>query len=315
MRQDRDDDVAGLGIQLLDVPVARVQDPRARVYIVDHLNPGTTIHRRVEVRNTSPDPQHVELYAGGAVVEGNAFTGLDKGHGANELSGWVSLEAASVDLPPGGKKPVQVTVAVPSAASRGERYAAVWAQITSAPVDGSNVAQIHRVGIRMYLDVGLGGEPPTDFKIDGLAVGPGPGEWPVVTARVHNTGERALDMTGTLSLSNESGSVRAGPFSVVTGVTILPGQSGQVGAPVTQSLPAGRWDVRLTLVSGTVQRTVDGRITLPVADTRAAKSLGPGWLALSLGAGAVLALVIVLFAWHLVRRRRGRSGGQPEPLS
>jgi hypothetical protein len=42
-----------IGVRLLDAPVTAGDDPRARVYIVDHLAPGTVIHRRIEVSNTT----------------------------------------------------------------------------------------------------------------------------------------------------------------------------------------------------------------------------------------------------------------------
>ena len=42
----------GIGLRLIDAPVPARNDPRARVYIVDHLAPGRVIHRRIEVSNT-----------------------------------------------------------------------------------------------------------------------------------------------------------------------------------------------------------------------------------------------------------------------
>jgi len=48
-----------IGIRLVDAPVTARDDPRARVYIVDHLNPGAVIHRRVEVSNTTASTAHV----------------------------------------------------------------------------------------------------------------------------------------------------------------------------------------------------------------------------------------------------------------
>ncbi len=41
----------GLGIRLVDVPVATADDPRALVYIIDHVAPGALIERRIEVSN------------------------------------------------------------------------------------------------------------------------------------------------------------------------------------------------------------------------------------------------------------------------
>lgn len=286
---------------MLDIPASRAQDPRAQVYIVDHLKPGTTINRRVEVLNSSGESQEIDFYSGAASVENNAFT-VPEGRTGNELSGWIRLKTATMVLDPGERRPVEVEIAVPKNASKGERYAAIWAQVTSAKERTGNVTQIHRVGIRVYLDVGPGGEPPTDFRIDGLAAEPGIGEFPVVTATVSNTGQRALDMTGTLSMSKAA--VRAGPFKVTNGVTILPGQSGQVRIEVNQALPAGTWDVQAKLVSGTVERTATGKISLPVAaPMTVATSAGPSWLVYAVGAIAVLVLV-TLGGWYLVRRQR-----------
>ncbi|KXK58130.1 hypothetical protein AWW66_31600 [Micromonospora rosaria] len=296
-------DREGIGIRLVDVPAARVDDPRARVYIIDHVKPGATINRRVEVHNGSAARQRIELYAGAATIEGTTFT-VPEGRDGNELSDWVSLETARLTLAPGERQPVEVDIEVPRTAAEGERYGAIWAQVSSAPEQGGNVTQVHRVGIRLYLDVGPGGEPPTDFRIDDVTAEPGPGEVPMVTARVTNTGGRALDMTGTLTLTKKS--IRAGPFPVTNGVTVPPGQSGRVQIEITQSLPDGVWDARLVLASGAVERTADGRITLPVASRAAMQTATPGWLVYSLGTLVALAAVVVFVAWSLARRRSRR---------
>ena len=183
----------------------------------------------------------------------------------------------------------------------------IWAQVTSAPTDGGNVAQIHRVGIRMYLDIGPGGEPPTDFRISGLTARQGAGNWPVVTAQVSNTGGRAVDMTGELALSLKS--VRAGPFKVSNGVTILPGQRGEVQVELAQELPAGQWDATLTLVSGVVERRAEGRITLPVGRPVPMANGTPGWLLLSVGTGIVLLVLVVVLVVSARRRRAGLVQG------
>ncbi|MFI6256956.1 hypothetical protein ACIBCL_12650 [Micromonospora zamorensis] len=301
-RQEPAEDAA-ISIRMLDIPASRVQDPRAQVYIVDHLKPGATINRRVEVQNTSGETQKIDFYSGAASVENNAFT-VPEGRTGNELSGWIRLKTSGIELDPGERRPVEVEIAVPRKASKGERYGAIWAQVTSAKERTGNITQIHRVGIRVYLDIGPGGEPPTDFRIDGLAAEPGPGEFPVITAKVTNTGERALDMTGTLSLTRAA--VQAGPFKVTNGVTILPGQSGQVQIEVNQALPAGTWDVHAKLASGIVERTATGKISLPVAAPMVvANSAGPNWLVYAVG-GIALLVLVTLASWYLVRRQRTR---------
>lgn len=52
-----------IGVRLLSVPVAALDDPRARLYIVDHLHPGTVIHRRIEVSNGTASTRHIVISA------------------------------------------------------------------------------------------------------------------------------------------------------------------------------------------------------------------------------------------------------------
>ncbi|MFI7609452.1 hypothetical protein ACIBTV_30665 [Micromonospora sp. NPDC049366] len=303
-------DDATIALRLMDIPAARVTDPRARIYLVDHVRPGATISRRVEVRNSSPERQAIKLYAGAASITENAFT-VPEGRAGNELSGWVSLEKTSLTLAPGARRAVTVDIEVPARASKGERYGVIWAEVASSPKQAGNVTQVHRVGVRMYLDVGPGGDPPTDFRIDGVVAEPGAGEFPVVTAQVVNTGARALDMTGSLTLAKEQ--VRAGPFKVTNGLTIPPGESGQVRVEVSQALPAGEWTVHLVLASGTVERTAEGRITLPVLTRATAlETDSPGWLVYSLSIAVALLALVAVTVWHLARRRsRVRAGARP----
>ncbi|WP_410812649.1 hypothetical protein [Micromonospora sp. 067-2] len=299
-RQATETDAGGIGLRLLDIPTERAEDPRAQVYIVDHVRPGATISRRVEVRNTSSEPQKIELYAGAASIEGTTFAVPD-GRKANELSGWTHLDQRFVELDPDDRQAVRVEIEVPPAASRGERYATIWAQVVSPPQHGGNVTQVHRVGVRMYLDIGPGGEPPTDFRIDDVTATRGAGGFPIVKARVVNTGERALDMTGALQLSK--GSVQAGPFRLTSGATLAPGGSGDVGIELDQALPAGVWDVRLTLASGPVEHTAEGRITLPVPGTVAMTVQQPRRLVYPLGTAAAVLVLLATAAWYLIRRR------------
>ena len=68
----------GISIRLMDIPEATQTDPRARSYIVDNLPPGSTIERRVEVQNTTPDRQSVAVYASAA--EDRKSTRLNSSH-------------------------------------------------------------------------------------------------------------------------------------------------------------------------------------------------------------------------------------------
>src|SRR3954454_19015182 len=95
-------DAGLIGIRLLEAPVNRDNDPRARIYIVDHLAQATTITRKIEVSNTTKQPQGVVLYAGGATLHDGAFVGA-LGRGENELTGWPSANPPQLTVPPGGR--------------------------------------------------------------------------------------------------------------------------------------------------------------------------------------------------------------------
>jgi hypothetical protein len=57
--------IEALGIRLMDVPTKARNDPRARLYIIDHLAPGAVIRRRVEITNTTASAANIALYATG----------------------------------------------------------------------------------------------------------------------------------------------------------------------------------------------------------------------------------------------------------
>nr|MBA2529383.1 peptidase [Euzebyales bacterium] len=154
----------GVRIRLLEAPVSRRNDPRARAYVVDHLQPGDEISRRIEVANLTGESVDVAMYAAGATVDGGGFRGLE-GREANELSEWTTVTPASVDLAPGEAAEATVEVAVPRKAFGGERYGVVWAELPGAQSQ-SGITIVNRVGIRMYLSVGGPKEPPSDFTVD-----------------------------------------------------------------------------------------------------------------------------------------------------
>ncbi|MCW2886773.1 MAG: hypothetical protein JWL58_3635 [Streptosporangiaceae bacterium] len=251
-----------LGIRLLDAPVIRKNDPRARTYVVDHLAPGTTIMRRLVVSNMSAIRKRIEMYPAAARIDHNRFVFMS-GRTPNELTTWISLDHSVVDLAPRGSAVVKTTIRLPKTAWRGEQYAVIWAQEGVEPTASHRLGAINRVGIRVYLDVGPGGEPPSDFQIESLTPSRDPAGSPQIVAQVRNTGGRALDMSGRLSLSEGPGGLKAGPFPASVGVTLAPGDAAPVKVLLDEHMPAGPWKVRLTLASGLVKRTVTATLTFP----------------------------------------------------
>ena len=299
--------LAALGIRLTEIPASEQNDPRARLYVIDHVAPGATITRRIEVSNTGDPLLPARLYSAGASISGGTFLGAP-GHTADSLSSWTSVAPGSIDVPGHSAVGASVTIAVPGDAAPGEHYAVIWAE-TGGPAAGvaGGVAVVNRVGIRIYLSVGPGGAPEAAFTIDSMTAERDSTGRPVVIASVHNSGGRALDMSGTLRLGGGPAGLSAGPFPAELGTTLAPGDTEPVTFTLDERLPAGPWDAVITLRSGEVEETATATISFPTAGVSpAVPAVGlldhTGWL---LAVLAVLVLVTLLIFWarHRARRR------------
>ncbi|GHS88470.1 hypothetical protein AGMMS50218_12400 [Actinomycetota bacterium] len=301
-------DPGSVGIRLLDIPAEAQDDPRARTYVVDELAPGTTVQRRVEVSNTTSAPLSVEVYASAAAIVDDSFTGAE-GRTQNELSSWTSLDQDVLEIPAGAAAQATVTIAVPADAPQGEQYAAVWAQASGA---AGQIAIVNRVGIRMY--VAVSGDNPTAaaFTVDSLTASRGADGAATVQAQVHNTGGRALDLSGTLVLVQVGGNVSAGPYPVDAGTTLAPGETAPVVVSVTDDVADGPWDATVDLASGLTLGSGTAQITFPAATgaappVTAAVVVDSGMPMILVAAiGVAILLVLALTILVLRRRRRGR---------
>jgi MYXO-CTERM domain-containing protein len=302
--------MGSIGMRLLDVPAATADDPRARLYVVDHLPPGKVISRRIEISNTTADTADVALYAAAATIVRGTFVGA-AGRTVDELSSWTSVRPGTLDIPAGGTVTATVRIAVPADAAPGERYGVAWAEVRSDPATGG-VSQVSRVGLRLYVSVGPGNAPAAQFTIDTLTAGRSADGRPTVSASVHNTGGRALDMTGSLRMLAGPGGLSAGPYPAVLGTTLAVGATEQVRILLDQTLPDGPWDARITLRSGLLTHAARASLVFPdvgVAEAVAVESGGrPGWLYPAVAGLVLLLLVVVLL---LRRRRRAAEAAAP----
>jgi hypothetical protein len=294
----------GIGIRLLEAPTDRKDDPRARSYIVDHLPPGTTITRKIEVSNGSSQPATVKVYSGGAELENGEFRPLDESE-STDLTEWTKVDPSELSLAAGQRAPATVTIAVPDDASPGERYGAVWAQVSSPPGAGG-VTQVNRVGVRIYLSIGPGGEPASDFSITSLTAKRDDDGTPVVTAEVRNNGGRALDLAGELKLTGGPGGLSGGPFSAELGTTLGVGKVAPVTIPLDKELPDGPWQAELTLKSGILERSASAEITFPkggASSTVAVNSDDSGSL-LPIAGVVVGVLLLGGLGFQVIRKKR-----------
>ncbi|MBG6219085.1 hypothetical protein IWX75_003576 [Arthrobacter sp. CAN_A6] len=304
---------SGIGLRLLDIPTAAQEDPRARSYIVDRLAPGTVIERRIQVQNDSDSIQSVRIYPGAAHIEAGSFIGEDD-PAVNELTSWTSVDQERLDVAPGGSADVTVTIDVPADAPEGEQYAAIWAEVRSTSSEGANnIIQASRVGIRMYLSVGPGNGKPADFSIDSLTSARDELDNPKVTALITNTGGRALDITGDLTLSEGPGGLSAGPFTAQQATTIAPGGTGTVAITLDPELPDGPWNAQVALKSGLVEHTAEANLTFPEAGqgqtVEPAESPGIPWI--PLGAAAAVLAMLAALVWRLRQRKIATTNHQP----
>lgn len=301
----------GLTIQLLDGPASLEKDPRAHAYVIDHVVPGATFVRHVAVYNDTGAAQHILIYPDAAAIDRGSFIPAP-GHSSSELTDWITVTPSSVDLQQGQRVTASVAFNVPKDASRGERYGVVFAELPAKPTEGVSLAS--RVGVRVYLDVGSGGAPPSDFAITTLTGARDPDGFPLVTASVKNTGGRALDMSGQLWLKNGPGGLSAGPFPAQLGTTLGIGQEEPVTVKLDKRLPAGPWLAHLELQSDLIKHAAEATITFPtqagtVGKTVKAKAvpLTKNKQVLGIVAGSIIGLVLVgiLIFLFLLWKRRG----------
>ncbi|WP_149405123.1 hypothetical protein [Rhodococcus sp. ANT_H53B] len=292
-----------VGIRLLEAPVSLQGDPRALTYIVDNLPPGTTITRKVEVRNGADEERTISMYAAAASVGQSGFTVADD-RAVNELSTWMSVSPSEATVPPNSTAQAVVTIDVPSDAPEGEQYAVIWAQVTDNE-SGSGIQNVSRVGIRTYLSVGPGNGPPADLEVDAVTATRNANGAPELVATVANIGGRALDPQGTVTLSGGPGGISTSPVEAA-GSSIAPGQSGTVAFAFDPALPSGPWQAEVTVTSGLVNKTSNVELTFPdqgsvAAQDSSSESGVPVWIwaVVALGIIAVAAAVLIV-----IRRRK-----------
>ena len=296
------------GIRLVDVPVDAADNPRAYRYIIDHLNPGITIHRRVQVANLTPWAARITLYPDAASIRGGSFVG-DAGQVRSYLTTWITLSQSSVSLAPHARAMVTVTIRVPRTASTGNLYGVIWAQETSLgkTSGGVNILETNRVGVRIYLNVGPGGPPPVNFDITSIrGTRSARGQF-LVVAQVNNTGGQAIDTVGTLKLSNGPGGLSAGPYKEQA-VTLAPGQSQPITVVMPKEMPKGSWLATIDETSGITQRSAQATINFYPASNRRL------YLILAIVLIVLLLLAAGLAVWLIRRNRRSSPGSGPGHL-
>jgi len=160
-----------------------------------------------------------------------------------------------------------------------------------------------RVGVRIYLSVGPGGAPPSDFSITSLTAARNAEGTPFLHASVENTGQRALDLSAKLNLSEGPGGISAGPFTSDSASTLGVGDTGPVTVELDKLLPRGPWLARIVVTSGLDKRAEQGKVSFPkrtgTADPVPVERGIPWWVwPIAVGLLVLLLFVILLKRWR-----------------
>jgi hypothetical protein len=300
-------DVGGIGIRLVDVPAA-VHDPRARSYIVDRLEPGTSIRRRVEISNSTSSIANVSVYAAAARLHRGDFA-FAPSHSRNELSDWTAVDHAVLHLQPRSSAFETLTIRAPKNASSGLHYAVVWAEISAPAPTAGGVTLVNRVGVRMYVSIGHGSALPASFAIGALTAERSVAGGPRVVAEIRNSGQRTLQVGGYLTLANGPGGLRAGPFPVNLRTALAPKQSELAVVQLDDRLPSGPWHAHLVLSSGRIHREATATIRFPsLATVKPSAKASGDHLIVVVG---ILLLGLLAAVAALLLSRRGSFANDP----
>jgi hypothetical protein len=289
-----------IGIKLLEVPSSQVGNPRDEQYIVDNPAPGEVITRKFEVLNLGGTSAQVTVYPAAATISGGTFR-FANGDTQDEMTTWISISHSTLTLAPHSNASLVATITVPSDAPSGEQYGVIWAQVSAR--GAGNVKLVSRVGIRVYLSIGPGGAAAPDFTLGTPVGGRTAAGVPFVSVPVHNTGGTAVDVQGTLQLTDGPGGVSAGPFHAKQVDTLAPGQSYPATFALSAKLPTGPWQATFTMVSGLITKTETVTLKFNGAPATAAHHSFPVVL---IAAAIAAVIIIVVIALLITRSRRSR---------
>jgi hypothetical protein len=156
------------------------------------------------------------------------------------------------------------------------------------------------------ISVGPGGAPATAFSIESFTAERDTSGTPLVEATVRNTGGRAVDLRGTLILTDGPAGLTAGPFPVPLGTTLAIGDVEPVTIGLDKQLPAGPWEAHLTLTSGLLTENAHATLIFPTSGAGPTVMVSNGhgawwWVVVGL-----LALAFLVLVWWMLHRRRHR---------
>lgn len=278
-------------------------DPRARYQIVDHIEPGETLERRLRLTNGTDEAIPAELYVGAARLVDGTFTFATRDR-TNDLTRWTTVRPTARRLNPSSHTEVTVRIAVPGGASDGERYGMVWAEVPAGA--GTTTT---RLGLRMYVHVGPGDAPRTDIALDRVRPHRSVDGTARLDVTLRNAGSRAAELAGTVTAGRGEGE----PADVVGrfASALAPGASTTVPVALDDSVRSGSRRVEIEIAANGVRRRAHATVSFPADAGRAGRPVSLDHAGDGAGRSVPAAIAVALVALLLAaagaasRRRRG----------
>lgn len=274
------------------------------------LDPGESVTEYAVVTNFSDETYTFDLMASdGVVTESGVFDILPPEVEPEDVGTWVEIQD-TVEVAAGGSEVVPFTITVPENATPGDHPGGIVASLSQAAAEegGPQVAFNTRVGARIHLRVSGEIIPTITFSDVSTSyetsLNPfGPGELHV---------SYTVTNEGNVRLSSIQQAATSGPFGIPTGAQtpsdrvlgsqeeILPGQSVRVETTLSGAWPTGQIATTLRAFQDPVRDDPSlGEIEPTVVEET---TWAMPWPQL-----AVLALLVGLVVWRVVRRRREKA--------
>jgi len=143
----------GLGIQPHEWDL---KNPLTKSWFIYTLESGETKKGKVDVINSSNEPQDIKIYPVDAVTtQDGAFAPEPEDKEKIDVGAWITLSESEVSLRPKETKTIKFTLKVPENAEVGDHMGAIIAQNKKIPEaeEGTGMRIVTRVGARIYLTV------------------------------------------------------------------------------------------------------------------------------------------------------------------
>src|SRR5262249_23454429 len=217
--------------------------PDARPRFSYSVTPGATLVDHLAVRNYSPGPLRLQVYASDAFnTPDGGFDLLTAGKRSIGVGAWVVSDVAQVVVPGRGTTIVPFQLAVPANATPGDHVGGIVASLRTIRTagNGKKVAIEDRVGARVYLRVA--GQLHGALGVEGLradydgTVNPFGRGQVTVSYQIHNVGNLRLSGHQTVRVTGWFGQA-----ALATGLPevpeLLPGGSMRVSVVVPKVFP------------------------------------------------------------------------------